>query len=719
MRSVHHHHACQNTINVDPGPTTAASFARNRSAKLRQGMTLITAESHAPHCITNISWSVIVSQHANSSAIERLLVGAEDNGAKKDIVEVIRLPADIVHRRSKHQGNFLDIDRVGLRDLHRSIAAITIGGGDVLTTEGLHVGFAHQRLGRHHCIALGSCKIVPMRLAIIGPISPLLGAGVFGIVAIEDIFDLILLNPDQAAPPSANLRAAGSIACSVIVHRQNRFRIISAHDQFVAAPLDLRIGVLPTNQQSNGDKRPVQISESVAIFYVAATAIQVPQRRHHQPVADLVQHSRNHPYDENRRREQEPAQAHHERARLLHILSTEDLIHWVLQKVDGRSYHESAVLSTCYNTRMLVAFIGQKGVLPSEKAGGIERRVFEIGRRLVDLGHSVTVYARKRHMPGQPKYVEGMQMLYIPTVYQKNVEAIIYTFFATWHAIFRGYDIYHFHGVGPSTLAILPRIFRPNKKVIITFHARDQFHQKWSWFGRNYLRFGEWASLHFPHYTIAVSHALQVLARDTYGVQTVYIPNGAEPQFVTADNYLSALGIRPRKYFLTVGRIIKVKGIQHLIKAYRQIKTDFELIIVGDGEPDFIKELTELARGDERVRFLGFKKGEELGQLYAHTYVYVQPSESEGLPLTVLEAMSNGVATLVSNIPGNLEAIYRTGFTFKNTDVEDLAKELAWTLKYPEKVTEQGEEARAVIETKFSWDTIAHHEEELYITCYH
>lgn len=372
-----------------------------------------------------------------------------------------------------------------------------------------------------------------------------------------------------------------------------------------------------------------------------------------------------------------------------------------------------------YNRNMKIAYIGQKGVLPAEKAGGIEKRVFEVGKRMCEKGHSVTVFARAQHMPKRPKFVEGMKMIYIPTIYTKNLEAIVYTIFATIRALFEDFDIYHFHGVGPSTLSFLPRIFKPKSRVIVTFHARDQFHQKWGIIGRIYLRFGEWCSVNFPHFFITVSHILQVVCRNEYGKQGVYIPNGAEVKEVNDYDYLEKIGLKRKEYILSVGRLLPVKGVHHLVEAYRQIETNKELVIVGDGDIHYIDKLRKMADSDWRVRFLGFKTGKELDQLFANAYLLVQASESEGLPLTVLEAMSFGVATLVSDIGGNKEAIHETGFTFKSEDVSDLRKKIKRLLRNVDIVREEGEEARAVISSNFNWDLVANHEEEVYITALH
>lgn len=367
---------------------------------------------------------------------------------------------------------------------------------------------------------------------------------------------------------------------------------------------------------------------------------------------------------------------------------------------------------------MRIAFIGQKGVGVVSGAGGIERHVTEIATRLVKRGHEVTVYARSRYLPDRPKRFEGVHIVYLPTVYRKNLEAILHTFLSTLHALQQPYDIYHYHGVGPATLSWMPRLFRPKAKVIVTFHSQDRFHQKWSWFARNYLHFGEWASVHFPHACIAVSHVLQVYCRNVYHRQVIYIPNGAEVQQDTATDELKEFGLKPDEYILNVGRIVPQKGLQFLIAAYDKLDTQKKLLIVGD--PSFseryAKELRRQASGNSGVIFLGHQSGEPLRQLYAHAYLYVQPSESEGLALVVLEAMSFGRAVLVSDIPENVEAIKNTGFLFANRDSEDLAAQLRKLINHPELVHEMGGRAQELVRRAFNWDMITVHTEEVYLS---
>lgn len=369
---------------------------------------------------------------------------------------------------------------------------------------------------------------------------------------------------------------------------------------------------------------------------------------------------------------------------------------------------------------MNIAFIGQKGIGMMERGGGIEKHVTEIATRLVKKGHQVTVYARRRYCPTHPLY-QGVRLVCLPTIYRKNLEAILHALFSTVHALTQPYDVIHFHGVGPATLAWIPRLCKPRVKVVVTFHSQDRFHQKWSWVAKTYLHFGEWAAVRFPHACITVSHTLQVLIRQTYHAQAIFIPNGAEIHHGIGFASLSKFGLEPDEYILNVGRIVPQKGLHHLIEAYKQLSTNKKLVIVG--APSFSEryfaELKRLAHHHPGIVFLGQVVDRPLVELYAHAYVYVQPSESEGLPLTVLEAMSCGTAVLVSDIPENVEAINNTGFTFANRDVPDLVAQLDKWLHRPEEVAAMGGRGQEMVKRFFNWEVITDRVEEVYVSLRH
>lgn len=370
---------------------------------------------------------------------------------------------------------------------------------------------------------------------------------------------------------------------------------------------------------------------------------------------------------------------------------------------------------------MRIAFIGQKGIDLGEKGGGIEQHVGKLASELVSRNHDVTVYARRAYAANSKSNKGKIKLKFIPTIYRKNLEAIIHTFLSTIDALFRPYDIIHFHGVGPATLSWIPRLLKRRARVIVTFHSQDRFHQKWGWIARQYLHLGEIAACWFPHATIAVSHVIQVYCRKYYKRQIIYIPNGATVQRVENSDELEKFDIDSNEYILNVSRLVPHKGQHYLIQAFRRLDTNKKLVLVGAPSYtiDYLKELKALSGDDPRIIFTGYQSGDALKQLFAHAYLYVQPSESEGLPVVVLESMSFGTPVLVSDIPENLEAMHHAGFSFKNMNVEDLTEKLNSLFAHPEVVTDAAKKVQDVIKNEFNWSVITDKTEALYRSVRH
>lgn len=366
---------------------------------------------------------------------------------------------------------------------------------------------------------------------------------------------------------------------------------------------------------------------------------------------------------------------------------------------------------------MRIAMLGLKGIPVGDYGGGIERHVEELAERLARRKHRVFVYVRSYTLTKrQPRTWRGIHLIPLPTIQRKNIETIIHTFLATLHVLFMPVQVVHYHGVGPATLAWIPRIFKPGARVIVTFHSIDRFHKKWGVFARWYLGFGEWAATHFPHKTIVVSHTLQVYVHRRYKTPGVFIPNGVEIRTVRRGDKLAQFKLRRGGYLLTVARLVKHKGIHYLIQAFRGIKTDKKLVIVGAPSftDDYAEYLAKLAADDPRIIFTGFQSGETLAQLFAHAYFYAHPSEAEGLSVTILEAMAYGSAVLISNIPENLETIDHSGFSFETRNVLDLRKKIVDLLANPNRVRERARKGREFVRRKFNWEQIVKETERVY-----
>jgi len=364
---------------------------------------------------------------------------------------------------------------------------------------------------------------------------------------------------------------------------------------------------------------------------------------------------------------------------------------------------------------MKIAMIGQKGI-PSIY-GGIEKHVEQLSVRLAEKGHFVYVYTRPYYTPKNKKKFAGVNLISLPTLHTKHLDAIGHTFIATINAIFKKVDIIHFHGVGPSLLIFIPRLLKPKIKVIATFHCIDRQHQKWGMFAKLMLWLGEKMMVKFGHEVIVVSKTIQNYCYEAYSYNANYIPNGIDVvQNLKASIIEHKFGLAGDDYILLVSRLIPHKGVQYLISAYQKIKTDKKLVIVGDSSftDTYVAKLKFLADNNPNIIFTGWQSGETLAELFSNAYVYVQPSESEGLPISVLEAAVYGKCVLASDIPANLEIVGQCGLSFANKDIKDLKEKLEALLKNPEMVAKTGKYARKFVLENYNWHDIAENINSLY-----
>jgi len=369
---------------------------------------------------------------------------------------------------------------------------------------------------------------------------------------------------------------------------------------------------------------------------------------------------------------------------------------------------------------MKIAFIGQKGI--PAKIGGVEKHVEELAKRMVQKDHEVFVYARNNYTDKNLNNFEGVNIIHFPSIPTKHLDAIFHTFLSTLHALFQNYDVIHFHSIGPSSLSFLVRLFKRKTALVATCHCQDYFHQKWNWFAKLCLQFGEFMICKIPQKTIVVSNTLKSFLKNKYAKETIYIPNGFDIFETKEIDEIEKLGLRKNEYILSVNRLVKHKGIHYLIEAFKKLEdrnlaAGKKLVIVGEGShtEKYVKYLKEIAAGRKSIIFLGVRTGKTLHQLFSNAFLYVQSSQSEGLSISLLEAMGHGKAILASDIPENIEAVSNTGSYFENGNVEDLTFKLSEILaKDPAILDEMGEKAKSRADEKYNWEKIINQTEAAY-----
>lgn len=310
--------------------------------------------------------------------------------------------------------------------------------------------------------------------------------------------------------------------------------------------------------------------------------------------------------------------------------------------------------------RLRVAMIGQKGIPATH--GGVEHHVEQLGALLAaedDL--SVTVYCRRGYGSATPgNTYRGMRLVRLPTLRSKHLDAISHSLVSTLHAVLNGADVVHYHALGPSLMAPIPR-YLSRARVVITVHGLDNERAKWGGPARRVLDVAYRLSGRVPHRVITVSRELSRRYREDLSCASVYIPNGVEVRAPAPfpSRLTEELGLEAGRYVLFVGRVVPEKRPDLLIEAVARLPRDVKVAIVGGSSftDDYLEDIKRRAADEPRVVLTGFRYGEELAALYSHAAVFVQPSDLEGLPLTLLEAVAAGLPVLASDIPPHREVL--------------------------------------------------------------
>lgn len=373
--------------------------------------------------------------------------------------------------------------------------------------------------------------------------------------------------------------------------------------------------------------------------------------------------------------------------------------------------------------RLKICMLGHKRI-PSRE-GGIEIVVEELATRMEERGHSVTCYNRRGHHVGGKEFdgeqvneYKNVKIKTVPTIEKKGLAAVTSSFFASICAAFGNYDVVHFHAEGPCAMLWLPKLF--GKKCIATVHGLDHRRQKWvGTFAEKYILEGEKCAVKYADEIIVLSRGVQDYFRETYHRETIFIPNGVNrPPLCAANQITQMWGLKKDDYILFLGRIVPEKGIHYLVEAYKGIETDKKLVIAGGSSDtdEYMKELRQKAQGDSRIIFTGFVQGELLDELYSNAYIYALPSDLEGMPLSLLEAMSYGNCCLTSDIAECAEVVEDKAVIFKKSDVADLKDKLEMLCRDEEMVRKYKDEAADFICSKYSWDDIVDQTLRLYVS---
>ena len=367
---------------------------------------------------------------------------------------------------------------------------------------------------------------------------------------------------------------------------------------------------------------------------------------------------------------------------------------------------------------MKIAVVGSKGLPPRQ--GGIEHHCAEVYSRLAQKGHQVKLFGRSsyrdRRWSARYQY-EAVEVVSLPSIPIRGIDAFVNSGLAATIASFQQFDVIHFHASGPAIFSWIPRLLSPATKVVVTCHGLDWQRAKWGTFSTHLLKLGEWVGVRSAHGIGVVSEDLQRYFLSRHHRPTTYIGN-APASYLPSDanfSFVRSQGLEKGRYILFLGRLVPEKRPDLLIKAFNQLNIEgWKLVLVG-GNSDtsaYTTELKALAqRGSAQsnnILFTGELRGAQLAEMMRGAGLFVLPSQLEGLPLALLEAMREEVPVLVSDIPVHRQMVGADrGLWFEEGSVDACSATLAWALRNPEFMQQAARRAKQYVQKNYTWDAIA------------
>ena len=363
---------------------------------------------------------------------------------------------------------------------------------------------------------------------------------------------------------------------------------------------------------------------------------------------------------------------------------------------------------------MKIAMLGTRGIPASYS--GFETCVEQLGQRLVERGHEVTVYCRSHHIQYPEKTYKGMRLVKLPTIPNKYLDTIVHAFISSVHALFQRYDVGLYCIAGNSPVTWIPRLV--GTKTVLNVDGLDWKREKWPTFAKNYIKFAEYLATKLPTTYLTDSEIVQDYYRNRFNDSPLYIPYGSEIEKLPPGETLTIFDLEPGKYVLFVGRLVPENCAHHLVEAFRELDTDMKCVIVGDAPyaDEYIRSLKNLAVDDPRIVFTGYVFGTGYQELGSNARVFVETSEVGGTHPALLEAMAFGNCVVVNNTQENLETIGDAGFSYDGSaGATSLRGQLRTLLENPDLVAAYRKHAQERVQTHYSWDNVTDRYEQLFL----
>ncbi|MBI4468947.1 MAG: DUF1972 domain-containing protein [Acidobacteria bacterium] len=357
---------------------------------------------------------------------------------------------------------------------------------------------------------------------------------------------------------------------------------------------------------------------------------------------------------------------------------------------------------------MKIAILGTRGI--PANYGGFETFAEQLSVRMAARGHQVTVYCRSHHATHPSHFYRGVELVVLPTWQHKYFDTIVHTWLSVFHASTRPCEVILVCNAANALAAGFARL--TGKRVILNVDGIERKRKKWNRFGRAYYQVSEWLATKLPNAIVTDARVIEAYYLKRYGKVSEMIAYGAEVERRADPEGLRRFGLVPEGYLLYVSRLEPENNAHMVIEAFKSVKTDKRLVIVGDAPYATAYKQSLRKTDDPRVLFLGFVFGEGYRTLQQNAYAYVHATEVGGTHPALIEAMGFGNAAVVYDTPENREVA--GGFGLFYSSPEELSRQLQALIDQPGRLPDLRASGQESVNRRYGWDKITDQYERLF-----
>lgn len=362
---------------------------------------------------------------------------------------------------------------------------------------------------------------------------------------------------------------------------------------------------------------------------------------------------------------------------------------------------------------MKIALIGTRGV--PANYGGFETFYEELGKRLVEKGHEVTVYCRDSYYHEKTDSYLGMKLVYLPNLKKKSLDTLSHTLFSILHAIRQPFDVYMVCNAANSPALLLPRLL--GRRIAINTDGLEWKRGKWGKVAQIYYKLSERISCLLADRVVADSRGIQDYYLSEYNAATTFIPYGAYPSKSRNPGLLASIGLTPGDYFLQITRFEPENNPLLTIQAFKQLQTDKKLVVVGGVpyESDYLRQIQREAEGHPNIILPGSIYDKELlNEIWCNCFAYIHGNEVGGTNPALLQTMASGCFTIAIDVSFSRDVLADSGIFF-GKDQHALADKMKWALGNTSSLENYKAKAVERIEKYYSWDSVTDAYEAMFL----